>query len=122
MIELVKKVALKVDKLEENIFEIKRKLDFKTWPKNEVFQKGVFYLKNGQFETAKRMLQYLYKIKYNPAASLYYLGEIEYRQGKYKKALSYYKKSITLYPNLLNLQQNFYITLDIALKSWVIKN
>ena len=56
---------------------------------------------------AKESFAYLAKHRYKPATSNYYLGEIAYREGRYRDAIAHYKKSASLYskssfmPNLL---------------------
>ena len=62
------------------------------------FEKAKRYYFSGKFDKAKELFLYSISKKHLPATSLYYLGEISYKQGKYKKALAFYKKSITLYP------------------------
>ncbi|NPA29820.1 MAG: tetratricopeptide repeat protein [Epsilonproteobacteria bacterium] len=51
----------------------------------------------GHYDDAKRGFLHLIKKHYKPATSNYYLGEIAYRQGRYKDAIAYYKKSASLY-------------------------
>jgi len=46
---------------------------------------------------AKLYFHHLIKNHYKPATSNYYLGEIAYREGRYKDAIAYYKKSASLY-------------------------
>jgi len=62
------------------------------------FEKAKKYYFSGKFDKAKELFLYSLNKKHLPATSSYYLGEISYKQGKYKKALAFYKKSITLYP------------------------
>jgi len=62
------------------------------------FEKARKYYFNGNLDKATKLFLYSLNKKNLPATSSYYLGEISYKQGKYKKALAFYKKSITLYP------------------------
>jgi len=50
-----------------------------------------------RYDDAKIRFQHLIKNHYKPATSNYYLGEIAYREGRYKDAIAYYKKSASLY-------------------------
>jgi len=49
------------------------------------------------YAEAALYFEHLIKNHYKPAASNYYLGEIAYRQGRYKDAVAYYKQSASLY-------------------------
>jgi len=53
---------------------------------------------SGKLSKAKELFLYSLSNKHLPATSAYYLGEISYKQKKYKEALGYYKKSIEFYP------------------------
>ena len=50
-----------------------------------------------QYSEAIIYFEHLIKNHYKPAASNYYLGEIAYRQGRYKDAVAFYKQSASLY-------------------------
>jgi TolA-binding protein len=50
-----------------------------------------------RYQDAKIRFQHLIENHYKPATSNYYLGEIAYRDGRYKDAIAYYKKSAALY-------------------------
>jgi len=96
IVSLVEKLAKKIDKINQS--PKKKDVDFKKLSKSKIFNKAVNLYQKSKFSEAKEMFDYLYQKKYKPATSLFYLGEIEYKQGRYKIALSYYKKSIKLYP------------------------
>ena len=49
------------------------------------------------YDEAALRFEHLIKSHYKPATSNYYLGEIAYRQGRYKTAIAHYKKSASLY-------------------------
>ncbi len=49
------------------------------------------------YDEAALRFEHLIKNHYKPATSNYYLGEIAYRQGRYKTAIAHYKKSASLY-------------------------
>lgn len=57
------------------------------------------YLKKKQYAKAKIRYTQLVKMRYKPARSNFKLGEIAYREKRYKTAIDYYKKSIALYEN-----------------------
>ena len=50
-----------------------------------------------RYDEARIRFEHLIKNHYKPATSNYYLGEIAYRQGRYKDAIAHYKKSASLY-------------------------
>lgn len=64
----------------------------------EAFYKAKQLFFDGKLSEAKKYFLYSLNKKYLPATSSYYLGEIAFKQKKYKEALAYYKKSITIYP------------------------
>ncbi|NPA12293.1 MAG: tetratricopeptide repeat protein [Epsilonproteobacteria bacterium] len=64
----------------------------------EAMVKAKKYFYSGNISKAKELFLYTYSHKYLPATSAYYLGEIAYKQKRYKDALAYYKKSVELYP------------------------
>ena len=64
----------------------------------QAFNKARQFFFDGKLSKAKDLFLYSLDKKYLPATSSYYLGEITYKQGRYKEALGYYKKSISLYP------------------------
>jgi len=92
IINLVEQLAKNLDNIQ------KSKSDFKKLSNAQIFSKALFYMKKGKFKQAREMFEYLYAKKYRPATTLFYLGEIRYKQGYYKIALAYYKKSIQTYP------------------------
>jgi TolA-binding protein len=96
MVGLVESLAKKIDGINKKLSQ--KPKDFRSLAKSKILTKAINLYKNGKYNEASDMFDYLYKNKYKPATSLFYLGEIAYKQGRYKIALSYYKKSITLYP------------------------
>ena len=62
------------------------------------FNQAKKYYFNGKYEKAKKYFLYSLSKNYMPATSSFYLGEIAYKEKKYKEALAYYKKSVKLYP------------------------
>jgi len=73
--------------------KMKRPLDVKN-----AFNKGKNLFFNNKLDKAKEYFLYSLSKKYLPATSAYYLGEIEFKEHNYQKALAYYKKSIKFYP------------------------
>jgi len=65
----------------------------------DAFKKAKKFYFNGKTDEAKRFFLISLNGNYMPATSSFYLGEIEYKNGNYKKALAFYKKSINLYSN-----------------------
>ena len=63
----------------------------------EAMKKAKAYFFGNQLNKAKELFLYTLKSDYLPATSSYYLGEIAFKQKKYKEAIFYYKKSIILY-------------------------
>ncbi|NPA55852.1 MAG: tetratricopeptide repeat protein [Epsilonproteobacteria bacterium] len=98
IIALVEKLAQNIDKMQHTPTKHPKTTDFKSWKYPKVFNAALQHLKQGHFQKAAQMFSYLYAHNYKPATSLFYLGEIEYKQGNFKTALSFYKKSISLYP------------------------
>jgi len=94
--ENIKNILKLIDKLAKNLKP--KQTDFTTLPNNKIFDKALYYFKKGKYKQAREMFEYLYAKKYKPATTLFYLGEIRYKQGYYKLALGYYKKSIQTYP------------------------
>lgn len=65
---------------------------------NEILNLAMKDFKNkDKFEDAKEKFQFLISKNHKPARSTFYLGELEYKQKNYAKALEFYKKSIALY-------------------------
>ena len=98
IISLVENLAKKIDKLKKDIYIQKQKTDFTTWSKSKIFSNAIKNFNNKNYAKAQEMFSYLYEHNYKPATSLFYLGEIEYKYGRYKAALGFYKKSIQKYP------------------------
>jgi len=64
----------------------------------KAFEKAKKLYFSGKYNQAKDLFLYSLNKKYLPATSAYYLGEIAYKQKRYKDALAFYKKSIAFYP------------------------
>lgn len=54
-------------------------------------------LEKGKLAEAKKRLEWTAKNRYKPASSHYLLGEIAFKEKRYKDAIYYYKESATLY-------------------------
>jgi TolA-binding protein len=63
----------------------------------DIFAEAKRLFAKKRYGDAKIRFQHLIKNHYKPATSNYYLGEIAYRDGRYKDAIAYYKKSAKLY-------------------------
>ncbi|WP_286337536.1 tetratricopeptide repeat protein [Hydrogenimonas cancrithermarum] len=63
----------------------------------KIFSEAKKLFRKKQYSDAKIYFAHLIKNHYKPATSNYYLGEIAYREGRYKDAIAYYKKSASLY-------------------------
>ncbi|WP_457595093.1 tetratricopeptide repeat protein [Hydrogenimonas sp.] len=74
-----------------------KKADLSTKPNAEIFKEAKKLFRKKAYGDAKRYFAYLIKNHYKPATSNYYLGEIAYREGRYKDAIAYYKRSASLY-------------------------
>jgi TolA-binding protein len=99
IINLIETLAQNLDKLENDVNSLKtKKDDFRNLSKYKMFDKAIGYFRKSNFSKAKEIFNYLYEQKYKPATTLFYLGEIEYKQGHFKKALVFYKNSIKKYP------------------------
>ncbi len=78
-------------------------------PKNNhmLFDEALDMFGKGELDKAKERFEFTKEHHYKPAASNYYLGEIAYKQKKFKDAIYYYKSSANRYneadymPNLL---------------------
>jgi TolA-binding protein len=64
----------------------------------EAFKKAKELYFNNKLNKAKELFLISLNNSYLPATSSFYLGEIAYKQKKYKEALAFYKKSVNLYP------------------------
>ena len=95
IINLVEKLAKKIDKANVNIQS--QKEDFRNLSQATILSKAIYNFKHSKFAKASEMFNYLYKQNYKAATDLFYLGEIEYKRGLYKNALSFYKNSIKKY-------------------------
>ena len=121
----IKKINKKIESLENEISSIKDSIKEMTQIQNEnfntlkdaiaqildtikkqnkplsakkAFNKARQLFFDGKLNEAKKYFLYSLNKKYLPATSSYYLGEIAFKQKRYKEALAYYKKSITIYP------------------------
>ena len=83
----IKEILQQIKKLNSNV----------SLSPNQIFNKAKQYFFNGKLSKAKELFLYSLNRMYLPATSSYYLGEIEYKQNRFKEALAYYKKSISLY-------------------------
>ncbi len=74
-----------------------KKADLSSKPKSQIYKDAKALFREKKYGEAKRYFSYLIKNHYKPATSNYYLGEISYRNGRYKDAIAYYKRSASLY-------------------------
>ena len=74
-----------------------KKADLSGKSNAEIFKEAKELFRKKSYTEAKRYFSYLIKNHYKPATSNYYLGEIAYRNGRYKDAIAYYKRSASLY-------------------------
>ncbi|WP_456380780.1 tetratricopeptide repeat protein [Hydrogenimonas sp.] len=91
-------------KLESAFLEFKnayeaflKKGDLSGKPNAEIYKEAKRLFARKKFADAKLYFTHLIRNHYKPATSNYYLGEIAYREGRYKDAIAYYKKSASLY-------------------------
>ena len=71
--------------------------DLSKKPNSKIFKEAKQKFLKKIYSEAAIYFEHLIKNHYRPAASNYYLGEIAYRQGRYKDAVAYYKRSASLY-------------------------
>ncbi|PAF52879.1 hypothetical protein BKH44_00635 [Helicobacter sp. 13S00477-4] len=62
----------------------------------EIFQEARKMIPQNKLQEAKARFEWMVESNYRPAHSLYFLGEIAYKQKDYKEAISFYKKSALL--------------------------
>lgn len=62
-----------------------------------VFSDGVTFFNKGELDQSRQYLEHALAKQYKPATSLFYLGEIAYRQKRYADAIAHYKNSATRY-------------------------
>jgi TolA-binding protein len=74
-----------------------KKSDLSGKPNAEIFKEAKRLFSKRAYGDAKLYFSHLIKNHYKPATSNYYLGEIAYREGRYKDAIAYYKKSVSIY-------------------------
>jgi len=74
-----------------------KKGDLSGKPNSQLFKDAKKKFTKKEYSEAAIYFEHLIKNHYKPAASNYYLGEIAYRQGRYKDAVAYYKQSASLY-------------------------
>ena len=97
--EIVKIQNQNFQTLKQSIFEIAKRLNKpKPLSLKEAFAIAKKDFFNGNLNESKKYFSYTLSKNYLPATSSFYLGEIAYKQKKYKEALAYYKKSVDLYP------------------------
>ncbi len=84
-----------------------------------VYKEATEFLEQGKLSDAKARLEWTAKNQYKPASSNYLLGEIAFREKRYKDAIYYYKESATMYDKadymprlLLNSAKSFTQTGD----------
>jgi TolA-binding protein len=98
IVSLVEKLAFKIDSLEQKVKKLNSyQNDFRHLSKSKIFEKALYNFKYQRYVKSKQMFSYLYNLNYKPATSLFYLGEINYKQSHYNEALKFYKKSVKTY-------------------------
>jgi len=83
--------------LEKFIKEVNKKLSQKELTPKEAFYKAKRLFYDGRLSESKKLFLYVLSHNFLPATTSYYLGEIAFKEGNYKKALAYYKNSVDLY-------------------------
>ena len=63
---------------------------------SELYKESVLNFTKNRLSEAKKGFKTLLNKGYKKAASSFYLGEIAFKQGRYKEAIDYYQKSATL--------------------------
>jgi len=74
-----------------------KKGDLSGKPNSQIYKEAKQKFSKREYAEAVLYFEHLIKNHYKPAASNYYLGEIAYRQGRYKDAVAYYKQSASIY-------------------------
>ena len=64
---------------------------------SQIYKEAKQKFSKRNYGEAALCFEHLIKNHYKPAASNYYLGEIAYRQRRYKDAVAYYKQSASIY-------------------------
>ncbi len=77
----------------------KREDSFKGVSSKQLFKKSVLNFTKSRLTKAEAGFKELMKRGYKKASSNFYLGEIAYRRGRYKEAISHYQQSATLNEN-----------------------
>ena len=92
------------DSLENSFLEFKssyekfiKKGDLSRKSNSQIYKEAKQKFSKKDYFEAALYFEHLIKNHYRPAASNYYLGEIAYRQGRYKDAVAYYKRSASIY-------------------------
>ncbi len=74
-----------------------KKADLSSKSNAQIYKEAKQLYRKKSYSEAKRYFAHLIKSNYKPATSNFYLGEIAYRNGRYKDAIAYYKRSASLY-------------------------
>ena len=74
-----------------------KKGDLSRKSNSQIYKEAKKKFSKKNYSEAILYFEHLIKNHYKPAASNYYLGEIAYRQGRYKSAVAYFKQSVSLY-------------------------
>jgi len=105
IINLIETLAKEIDSLKV------KQHSFKDLKLIDIFKLALKDFKKKNYKKAQEKFYYLYTKKYRLSEVLFYLGEIEYREGNYKEALSFYKNSIKY------MKKNSYYTDDLLYHS-----
>lgn len=84
-------------------------------PSRKLFKKSVLNFTKKRYTKAQEGFKELLKRKYKKASTNFYLGEISYKRGRYKDAISYYQQSATIDENA-NYMDRLLLHTAIALK------
>lgn len=70
--------------------------EFKHLPKKEVYEQAQKLYRQKGFEAASERYKWLAESEYKSAFCYYMLGEIAYKQAKYKEAIIFFKRSVAI--------------------------
>jgi TolA-binding protein len=85
-------------------------------PPKRAFLKAKQLFNQNRLDGAEKLFLVAYNHNYMPATTSYYLGEINFKKGKYREAIAFYKESITRYPKPLGFTSRMLYHLGIAFK------
>ncbi len=80
----------------DTLIKEKSKSEPKVKSSKELYKLAVLNYKNGKYTSAKKSFNQLKSRNYKRSSVSFYLGEIAFKKGKFKKAISYYQESANL--------------------------